>query len=69
MEALDILKEAGRKNDLELSKKKTKIMKIRGPSTAEKIGEFDVEKEVKYLGIQLGGRGKDIFGAENKLWL
>ena len=44
-------------------------MKIRGPSTAEKIGEFEEEKEVKYLGIQLGGRGKDIFGAENKLWL
>ena len=24
---------------------------------------------MKYLGIQLGGRGKDIFGAENKNWL
>ena len=44
-------------------------MVIRGPNTTEKIGDFEVEKEVKYLGIQLGGRGKDIFGAENKIWL
>ena len=69
LKALNILKEAGKKNYLELSKEKTKIMKIRGPSTTEKRGEFNIEKEVKYLGIQLGGRGKDIFGAENKIWI
>ena len=63
LKALNTLKEVRRKNYLELSKEKTKIMKIRGPSTAEKIGEFKVEKEVKCLGIQLKGRGKDIFGA------
>ena len=40
-------------------------MKIRGPSIVEKIGKFKVEKEAKYLGIQLGGKGRDIFGAEN----
>ena len=26
-------------------------------------------KEVKYLGIKLGGRGKNIYAAENKTWL
>ena len=44
-------------------------MVIRGPNTAEKIGDFEVEEKVKYLGIQLGGKGKDIFRAENKIWL
>ena len=36
LEALSILKETGMKNDLELSKEKTKIMVIRGQNTAEK---------------------------------
>ena len=44
LKALNILKEAGKKNDLELSKEKTNILKIRGPSTTEKIGEFNMEK-------------------------
>ena len=41
-------------------------MIVRGPKIVGKIGDFEVEDEVKYLGIQLGGRGKEIFGAENK---
>ena len=69
LKALDILKIEGKKNDLELNKEKTKILIVRGPKTTEKIGDFDVVDEVKYLGIQLGGIGKDIFGAENKIWL
>ena len=44
-------------------------MRIRGSSKKEKIGKFKVEKETKYLGIQLGGKGRDIFGAENKIWI
>ena len=57
------------KNGLELSEEKTKIMRIRGTSKVEKIEKFKIEKETKYLGIQLGGKGKDIFGSENKIWI
>ena len=44
-------------------------MRIRGTSKEEKIGKLKIEKETKYLGIQLGGKGRDIFGAENKIWI
>ena len=44
-------------------------MIVRGQKIEGKKGDYEVEDEVKYLGIQLGGRGKDIFGAENKNWL
>ena len=69
LEALEVLKIAGRKNGLELNKEKTKIMVVWGQKVIGKIGDFEVEDEVKYLGIKLGGKGKDIFGAENKTWL
>ena len=44
-------------------------MIIRGPKTTEKIGDYEVEDEVKYLDILLGGKRKDIFRGENKIWL
>ena len=44
-------------------------MKIRGPGKSEKIGKFKVEKEARYLGIQIGGRGRNIFEAENRIWI
>ena len=47
---------------------KTKILRIRGP-TIEEMGNNKIEKEAKYLRIQIGGRGRDIFNAENKLWI
>ena len=69
LKALKVLEEAGRRNGLELSEEKNKIMRIRGSSREEKIGKFKVEKETKYLEIQLGGKGRDVFGAENKIWI
>ena len=33
------------------------------------IGRFKVEKEARYLGIQVGRRGRSIFDAENKIWI
>ena len=65
---MDILKSIARENGLELNKKKTKILIVRGPSE-EKIGEYEVVNEVKYLGIKLGGKGNNIFAAENSSWL
>merc|ERR1712179_501380 len=66
---LNILEEAGKENGLELSEEKTKIIKIKGPGNSKRIGKFKVEKEAKYLGIMVGGRGRNIFEAENKGWI
>ena len=54
---------------MELSEEKTKIIRIRGPEVEGKIGRFNVVKEAKYLGIQIGGRGRNIFEMENKKWI
>ena len=70
LEGLEALDEAGKENDLIISEEKTKIIKVRGPGKVDKIGRFKVERETKYLGIQVGGKGRsDIFEAENKLWI
>ena len=66
---LNTLEEVGKPSGLELSKEKTNILRVRGPPIKGKIGDYNIEKEAKYLGIQVGGRGRDIFNAENKLWI
>ena len=68
LETLEVLKKEAKKNSLELNKEKTKILIVRGPQV-EKIGDYEVTKEIKYLGIKLGGRSRQIFTAENKTWL
>merc|ERR1711874_515734 len=60
---------AGRENGLELSEEKNRILRIRGPEIEGKIGKYKIENEAKYLGIQIGGKGRDIFQAENKIWI
>ena len=70
LEELKALDEAGKDNDLIISEEKTKIIRVRGSSKENIIGKFKVERETKYLGIQVGGKGRsDIFEAENKLWI
>merc|ERR1711909_152145 len=66
---LDTLEEAGGESGLILSEEKTKILRIKGPGTSKKIGRFKVEEEAKYLGVMVGGRGRNIYEAENKVWL
>ena len=61
-----VLEEAGGVFGLKLSKQKTKIIQVRGMKDIESIGEIAVEEEVKYLGIMIGGRGRNIFQAEKK---
>ena len=68
-EALKSLEAAGRECGLELSEEKNKILRIRGPKVEGKIGKYKIENEAKYLGIQIGGKGRDISQAENKLWI
>merc|ERR1712179_335739 len=69
LRALEVVEEVGGRNGLVLSEEKTKIMRVRGPGDGDKIGRFKVEKEVEYLGIHIGGKGRNIFHAENKIWL
>jgi len=52
-----------------LSEEKTKILRIRWPKIEGKIGKYKIENEAKYLGVQIGGKGRYIFQAENKLWI
>ena len=66
LDLLKILEKTGKKNGLEINKDKTKIMRIRGPEIGERVGELEVVKETKYLGVQIGGRGRNIFEKENK---
>ena len=42
-------------------------MHVRGTEKVEEVGGYKVEKEVKYLGVWVGGKGRDIFKAEKKL--
>ena len=60
---------SGRKYGLNLNKLKTKIIQIRGRKELKTIDEYEVEEEVQYLGIKIGGRGRNIFLAENKCWI
>ena len=69
LKLLEVLEKTGEVNGLKINLEKTKIMKIRGPEIGDKVGEFEVVKETKYLGVQVGGRGRNIFEMENKKWL
>ena len=68
-ENIEVLVESAGKYGLKLNVLKTKVLHVRGSEKVEKIGEYSVEEDVKYFGIQLGGRRRDIFRAEKRLWL
>ena len=52
---------------MELNEEKTNVIVVRGKCEKDRIGKYKIVKETKYLGIQMGGHGRDIFAAENKL--
>merc|ERR1711874_410490 len=64
LDLLDCLSLAGGKYGLEINEKKTKIMKVRGPDDEKVIGYYEMVSETKYLGITLGGRGRNILEKE-----
>merc|ERR1712033_141138 len=67
---LKCLEKSGKEYGLEINKEKTKILKIRGKEDNHKIEEYEMVKEATYLGITVtGGKGKEIFQAENKIIL
>ena len=63
---IKVLKEAAIKYGLEVNEKKSKITQIRGKDNLKEIANFEVVKEVKYLGIIIGGTGRSIFNYEKK---
>merc|ERR1712179_507600 len=66
---LNCLSRAGGEYGLEINEKNTKIMKIKGPNTLDHIEEYEMVTEAKYLGIKIGGRGRNIFEKENDEFL
>ena len=65
IDILDCLNTEGGVFGLEINKDKTKIMKIRGPDNFHSIGSYEIVKETKYLGITIGGFGRNIFDKSN----
>merc|ERR1712239_82881 len=63
---LGCLDKSGGYYGLRINEEKTKIMRIKGPETQQKIGEYEMVTEAKYLGITIGGRWRDNFEKENK---
>ena len=66
---IGILRISAKKKGLEISEEKSKIILVGGQKQQEKIDNFEVVKSVKYLGVRLGGRGRNVFGKEKKLWV
>ena len=58
---IEILRNSAREYGLEISEEKSKVLQMRGREKPKTVGNFEVVKKVKYLGIQVGGYGKDIF--------
>merc|ERR1711891_74161 len=63
---LECLSRAGGKYGLQINKKKTKIMSIRGQMNDNILKEYEKVDEATYLGITIGGKYSDIFEVENK---
>merc|ERR1711942_367554 len=63
---LKCLSRVGGRYGLQINEKKTKIMKIKGPKNNKQIKGYEMVTEATYLGIKVGGRGRDIFEKENK---
>ena len=66
---LKVLKEAAKKYGLEINMNKTKILRIRGKESCEEIAGYEIVEQTKYLGVMVGGYGRDIFRYERENWM
>merc|ERR1711888_92038 len=57
---------SARKYGLEISEEKSKVLQIRGKEKPKTVGNFEIVKKVKYLGVLVGGYGRDIFKYERE---
>ena len=66
---IEVLKTSGSKYGLEVNEQKSKVLHVRGTEKTNEVGNFEVVGSFNYLGINLGGKGRDIFRAEKRGWL
>ena len=52
--------------DWKLTRRKVKSYRLEEEKKTEKVGNFEIVKEVKYLGVKVGGRRRDIFQLERE---
>ena len=61
---ISILKNTAKGYGLKVNENKSKILQVRGTERARRIGGLEVVEKVRYLGVTLGGVGRDIFREE-----
>ena len=66
---IEVLTESAKEYGLQINEQKTKVLHIRGTEKVEEVGNCRVTEILNYLGIQLGGNGRDKFIAEKRVWL
>ena len=63
---INILKNTAKEYGLRVNENKSKVLQIRGTEKPRRIGGLEVVERVKYLGVTLGGVGRDIFRDERE---
>ena len=61
---INILKNTAKGYGLRVNENKSKVLQVRGTERARRIGGLEVVEKVRYLGVTLGGVGRDIFREE-----
>jgi len=54
---------------LKINVNKSKIIQIKGNLEINKIADMEIVKEIQYMGVTVGGRGRRIFQQDKKKWL
>ena len=49
---------------LKVNQEKSKILQVRGTEKPRRIGGLELVDRIKYLGVIVGGNGRDIFKYE-----
>merc|ERR1712121_461544 len=63
---LNCLSKAGGEYGIQINGEKTKIVKIKGLEDDYRIKDYEMVGETTYLGVTIGGKGRNIFEYENK---
>ena len=63
---INILKQSALQYGLEICEEKSKVLQVRRKEKPRMVGNFEVVEEVKYLGVKVGGVGRNIYQREKK---
>ena len=63
---IKILKETAGGYGLKVNQEKSKILQVRGTEKPRRIGGLELVDRIKYLGVIVGGNGRDIFKYERE---